>query len=70
MNTVMLVDDNLGMRRLMRFLLEFEGYRVVVTDIYEDILPLLLDLVRPNDVIMTVGAGNIHEIGEDLLDKL
>jgi CheY-like chemotaxis protein len=51
MNTVMLVDDNLGMRRLMRFLLEFEGYRVVVTDIYDDILPLV-ESTEPDAVLM------------------
>lgn len=41
MHAVMSVDDNLEMRRLMRFLLEFEGYRVIETDIYEDVLPLV-----------------------------
>ena len=39
MHTVTLVDENLALRRLMRFLLEFEGYRVVATDIYKDALP-------------------------------
>jgi CheY-like chemotaxis protein len=51
MNTVMLVDDNLEMRRLMRFLLEFEGYRVIETDIYEDVLPLVQS-APPDAVLM------------------
>ena len=36
----------------------------------EEILPALLDLVRPGDLIMTLGAGNIYREGDRLFEKL
>ncbi len=53
MNTVMLVEDNQEMGRLMRLLFELEGCHVVSTDAYEEILPLLCQTV-PNVVLMDV----------------
>jgi UDP-N-acetylmuramate--alanine ligase len=36
----------------------------------EEILPALLNLVRPGDLIMTLGAGNIYREGDRLFEKL
>jgi DNA-binding response OmpR family regulator len=54
--TILLVEDNRETARLMRFLFELEGYRVVAADAYEDILPLLQQ-IRPNALLMDV---NVH----------
>ena len=36
----------------------------------DDILQHLLDIVRPGDVVMTLGAGDIYKVGEELLERL
>lgn len=36
----------------------------------EDIVPTLLGLARPGDLVMTLGAGDIHREGERLFEKL
>ena len=36
----------------------------------EDILSTLLKLVRPGDLVMTLGAGNIYRVGEGLLERM
>jgi len=36
----------------------------------EEILPALLDLVRPGDLIITLGAGNIYREGDRFFEKL
>jgi UDP-N-acetylmuramate--alanine ligase len=36
----------------------------------EEILSSLMSVVRPRDVIMTLGAGDIHQVGNELLEKL
>jgi UDP-N-acetylmuramate--alanine ligase len=35
-----------------------------------DILSLLLSIVRPGDRVITLGAGDVHLIGDSLLEKL
>lgn len=47
------------------------GHRdVILCRDREDIMSLLDDLVRPDDVVMTLGAGDIYRVGDDLLAKL
>jgi CheY-like chemotaxis protein len=53
LHTIMLVEDNQDMGRLMRFLFELEGYRVVTTDDYDNVLPLLCQ-AHPDAVLMDV----------------
>jgi UDP-N-acetylmuramate--alanine ligase len=36
----------------------------------EDLLGLLLAMVKPGDLVMTLGAGNIYQIGDMLLEDL
>jgi len=36
----------------------------------EEILPALLDLVRPGDLIITLGAGNIYREGDRFFERL
>jgi UDP-N-acetylmuramate--alanine ligase len=36
----------------------------------EDALSTLLSILRPGDLVMTLGAGDIHRLGARLLDKL
>ena len=35
-----------------------------------DIVPLLLHELRPGDLVLTLGAGDIFKVGEDLLEAL
>lgn len=37
---------------------------------HENLVPFLTDFVRPKDVVITLGAGNITEIGGELIKKL
>jgi UDP-N-acetylmuramate--alanine ligase len=37
---------------------------------HEEILKRLLDVVRPGDRVITLGAGDVHRIGEELLEKM
>jgi DNA-binding response OmpR family regulator len=62
MRTVLVVDDDRQTGRLMRFLLEVEGYRVVVTDAYDDILSLVQSTL-PDAILMD---SHIH--GQRTLD--
>jgi len=36
----------------------------------EDMLSTLLSVIRPGDLVITLGAGNIYEVGDQLLKKL
>lgn len=36
----------------------------------EEILPALLSVIKPGDVVMTLGAGNIDRVGDQLLKEL
>ena len=44
------------------------GYDAMYISKFEDIENYLLDNLRENDIILTVGAGNIYKLGEDLLE--
>jgi UDP-N-acetylmuramate--alanine ligase len=47
------------------------GHRdVILCHSQRDILQVLLELLRPGDAVMTLGAGDIYHVGEDLLEKL
>jgi len=37
---------------------------------HEEMLKLLLDIVRPGDRVITLGAGDIYRTGEELLEKM
>ncbi len=53
MPTIMLVEDNEGTRRLLKLLFEMEGYRVIDTDRYDEIVPLFRQSF-PDAVLMDV----------------
>jgi DNA-binding response OmpR family regulator len=67
MHTIMLVEDNRETGRLMRFLFELAGYRVVATDTYEDVLPLLQEAL-PDAVLMDVNVRGKETI--DLVQQV
>lgn len=47
------------------------GHKEVISCPRErDVLASLLDIVRPGDLVMTLGAGDIYKQGERLLDEL
>ncbi len=47
------------------------GHReVILCQSHDEILKVLLSLIRPGDLVMTLGAGDIYKVGEQLLDKL
>jgi DNA-binding response OmpR family regulator len=63
-HTVMLVEDDREVGRLVKFLLELEGYRVVSTDVYEDVLPLLQE-TQPDLMLM-----DVHVRGKETIDLI
>ena len=47
------------------------GHRdVILSPTQEDALSTLLSILRPGDLVITLGAGDIHRLGARLLDKL
>ena len=36
----------------------------------EEIMALLLNEIKPGDVVLTLGAGDIHHIGTELLERI
>jgi len=47
------------------------GHRAVAyCDSTEDTISELLDQIRPGDIVLTLGAGDIHLIGTDLLKRI
>ena len=36
----------------------------------EKVLSTLLSIVRPGDLVLTLGAGNIYQVGERLLEEI
>lgn len=47
------------------------GHRdVILRPTQEDALSTLLSILRPGDLVITLGAGDIHRLGVRLLDKL
>jgi UDP-N-acetylmuramate--alanine ligase len=47
------------------------GHReVILCRKREKVLSLLTDIVEPGDMVITLGAGDIHRVGNELLDKL
>jgi DNA-binding response OmpR family regulator len=61
LNTIMLVEDDRQIGRLMKMLFELEGYRVVATNDYEEVLPLLREAL-PNILLMDVHVQGQHTI--------
>ncbi len=51
MSTVLIVDDDQGMIRLLRTLFELEGFQVVTVSSFEDVLPTCRE-VRPDVILM------------------
>jgi len=43
---------------------------VIFSPTQEDALSTLLSILRPGDLVITLGAGDIHRLGARLLDKL
>jgi len=52
-STIMVVDDDEDISRLLRTLFELEGHRVVVTSTYDEVLPLFRRSL-PDAVLMDV----------------
>ncbi len=61
MSTIVVVDDDREMGRLLSTLLELEGYKVVVVSQYNDILPTLRE-VQPDILLMDVRIRNQETI--------
>lgn len=43
---------------------------VILCKKFDDTLSTLISIIRPGDLVLTLGAGNIYQVGERLLDKL
>jgi DNA-binding response OmpR family regulator len=59
--TILVVDDDREMGRLMRTLFELEGYEVVIARDYQEILPALRQ-VLPDVVLMDLRVQNQETI--------
>ncbi|MBW1768426.1 MAG: UDP-N-acetylmuramate--L-alanine ligase, partial [Deltaproteobacteria bacterium] len=55
---------------LYRGIKEHGHKEVILCHSHDDILQTLLRLIRPGDVAMTLGAGDIHHVGDELLKRL
>jgi UDP-N-acetylmuramate--alanine ligase len=55
---------------LARGIKEHGHKEVLLCEDFEDILKTLIGILEPGDVVMTLGAGNIHLVGERLLEQL
>jgi len=45
-------------------------HNVVLIEKNEDIVPVTLSFLKPNDILITMGAGNIWQYGEEILKEL
>ena len=55
---------------LIRGIKEHGHKEVLVCPDLEDALAILLSVVRPGDLVITLGAGDIYQVGEELLKRL
>ena len=55
---------------LYRGIKEHGHKEVILCKSRSDILEVLLGLIRPGDIVMTLGAGDIFQVGEELLKRL
>lgn len=56
--------------RLFQGIKEHGHKEVIHCPQQEEILPVLLSVIKPGDVVMTLGAGNIYRVGDQLLKEL
>ncbi|MBU1902305.1 MAG: UDP-N-acetylmuramate--L-alanine ligase [Proteobacteria bacterium] len=56
--------------RLSQCIKDHGHKEVVFCSRQEEVAPILLDLVQPDDLVMTLGAGNIYQEGERLFEML
>lgn len=62
MSTIMVVDDDREMGRLLCTLFELEGHKVVVVPSYQEVLPVLRQ-TQPDVVLMDVRVQNQETFG-------
>ena len=62
--------EGVNAEMLSRGIKEHGHKEVTFCESQEQVLPTLLSVVRPGDVVMTLGAGDIYRTGEKLLDAL
>jgi UDP-N-acetylmuramate--alanine ligase len=55
---------------LYRGIKEHGHKEVLLCEDFDDILRTLIRALKPGDVVMTLGAGNIHRVAERLLEQL
>lgn len=56
--------------RLARSVRDHGHKEVVFCPVQEDLVPCLLQLVRPGDLVMTLGAGDIHREGMRFFERI
>jgi len=62
--------EGINAERLSQGIKEHGHKEVIFCPRLEDMLSTLLSVVRPGDLVITLGAGNIYEVGERLLKEL
>ncbi|MDY6973332.1 MAG: UDP-N-acetylmuramate--L-alanine ligase [Thermodesulfobacteriota bacterium] len=55
---------------LARGIREHGHKEVILCSSQEEVLATLLSVVRPNDLVVTLGAGDIYQVGDRLLNEL
>ena len=62
--------EGVGAEWLYRGIKEHGHKEVILCENRSDILEVLLSLIKPGDMVMTLGAGDIFQVGEELLKRL
>lgn len=57
-------------QRIVEAVVEGGSVEVAWFDQWEGARRHLLDLLQPGDTLLTIGAGNVHQLGEQILDEL
>jgi UDP-N-acetylmuramate--alanine ligase len=62
--------EGVNAERLAQAIKDHGHKEVIFCPGQEEIVPTLLGLVRPGDLVVTLGAGNIYRQGDRLFEKL
>ena len=62
--------DGVHAKWLYRGIKEHGHKDVILCESREDAVGKVLELAEPGDVVMTLGAGDIHQVAEALVERL
>ena len=62
--------EGVDSERLFRGIKAHGHREIILCRDRNEVMPLLQNLLRSGDVVMTLGAGDVHAIGSELLENL